>query len=168
MEPFLGEIRMIGFSFNPRGWAKCDGGMLSINQNQALFMLLGDRYGGDGRTTFALPDLRGRTPISMGQLTPIAYASGEEFHLLKAAEQAAHTHGVVASSDSATTNDPNGKAWALYEGSKGAPYGQAANLEAMATETLTPNGDNGVHYNMMPYTVLNFCIAIDGMFPSRS
>ena len=167
-EPFLAEIRIVGFNFAPRGWAFCDGQILPINQNQSLYSLLGTTYGGDGRTSFALPDLRGRVPIHVGSSNgtnhTLGSKSGEETHTLSAAEMPQHTHTIEASSDTANANDPTNAVLAK----SGQIYHEPANLANMMSGTLTNVGGGQAHENMQPYLALNFCIALQGLFPSRN
>ena len=168
-EPFLAEVRIIGFNFAPRGWAFCDGQILPINQNQSLYSLLGTTYGGDGRTSFALPDLRGRTPIHVGSSNGTSHTlgqkSGEETHTLSAAEMPSHDHVAQASSDNATGGIPVDTALAR---STLPLYHTPANLTAMNAMSVSNVGGGQAHENMMPYLALNFCIALRGLFPSRN
>lgn len=168
-EPFLGEIRNFGFAFAPRGWAQCQGQVLQISQNSALFSLLGTTYGGNGQTSFALPDLRGRATISAGQgpgLSPRTQGevSGEEQVTLTAQQVAPHTHAVTASS-SATNKSPGDSVPAYTAAAAG--YGSGADL-TMSSQMIKPNGGGQPHNNMPPYLVTNWCIALEGIFPSRS
>jgi microcystin-dependent protein len=165
MEPYLGEIRMVGFSFAPRGWAFCNGQVLPIHQNQALFSILGTTYGGDGRTTFALPDLRSRAPIHAGNV-PLGTPNGEEVHTLSSAEMPVHTHRAIANTDanSATLTSPAGNLWA--NGGQAA-YAGAGN-GSMASAAVGQSGNSQAHDNMSPYLVVNFIIAVQGIFPSRN
>ena len=164
-EPFMGEVRMMSFNFAPKGWALCDGQLLPINQNQALYSLLGTTYGGDGRNNFALPDLRGRTPLHTGRGIVLGQKAGEETHILSKAELPAHNH--VANGVSANGNAPVPTANILA--AEATPmYGSAANLVTMAPGTIGPVGGSQGHANMQPYLTLNFCIALQGLFPSRS
>jgi microcystin-dependent protein len=167
-EPFLGEIRNFGFNFAPRGWATCGGQLLPISQNTALFALLGTIYGGDGRTTFGLPDLRGRIPMSFGQgpgLSPRTQGelSGQEQVTLTQSQLPAHSHTVSASS-TATTKNPSGAIPAVTNA--GASYGTTADLAMNPAMTSGPAGSQP-HNNMQPYLVTNWCIALEGIFPSR-
>lgn len=177
MEPYLGQIQAFGFNFTPRGWAHCNGQLLPISQNQALFSLLGTIYGGDGRTTFALPDLRGRVPMNYGQGSglsnqPIGERSGAERVTLNTNEIPAHTH--------ATTVNVN-----ITPGEQSVPVnnflakdnGGTNNYSATSTSgaTLNPSavsvqntGGSQSHYNMQPYLAINYCIALTGLYPSRS
>ena len=166
-EPFLGEIRMVSFNFPPKGWAFCNGQFLPINQNQALFALLGTTYGGNGTTTFALPNLQGRTPIHMGNGHILGETAGEENHTLTATEIPAHTHLLGATSSEPTTNAPS--PGVMLAQSRGATlYGPASNVQAMASSSLPPIGGSGPHPNMQPYLTISFCIALQGIFPSRN
>ncbi len=163
-EPFLAEVKMVGFNFPPRGWAFCDGQILPINQNQSLFSLLGTTFGGDGRTSFALPDLRGRTPVHIGTGVTWGQKAGEETHSLQASEIPQHTHTAQASSTSGDAPIPTGFVLA----SSGNTYGPAANLQSTHPETVTNTGSGNGHQNMQPYLAVQFCIAITGLFPSRN
>ena len=167
-EPFLAEIRIVGFNFAPRGWALCDGQILPINQNQSLYALLGTTYGGDGRTSFALPDLRGRTPIHAGQGSglsnrPLGSKSGEEAHILAAGEMPQHDHAAQASTDPVSA--PVAAERVLADA---AIYHDATNKVALAPESISNEGNGQGHPNMQPYLALNFCIALQGLFPSRN
>lgn len=165
-EPFLAEVRIFGFNFAPRGWAFCDGQILPINQNQSLYSLLGTTYGGDGRTTFALPDLRGRSPIHVDGAHREGQKSGEETHTLSAAEMPQHTHALSASAADGNTPNPGGT---LLARETGAIYRQDANARVqMPSGVITNVGGSQAHDNMQPYIALNFCIAIQGLFPSRN
>lgn len=165
-EPFLAEIRLVGFNFAPRGWAFCDGQILPINQNQALFSLLGTTYGGDGRTTFALPDLRGRSPVHPGSGVTLGQRSGEETHSLTPAEVPAHDHDVLAATTNANANAPAGNVLAR---SGQAHYRSTPDaLVGMAAGTIGNAGGSQAHENMQPYLTLSFCIALQGLFPSRN
>lgn len=165
-EPFLAEIRMVGFNFAPRGWAFCDGQILPINQNQSLYSLLGTTYGGDGRTSFALPDLRGRTPIHVGNGHTQGQKSGEETHTLSTAEMPAHTHAAIATSDTANSSDPTNHI--LANTTPNELWAGASNLQPMHAGTVANVGGGQSHENMQPYLAINFCIALQGLFPSRN
>ena len=169
-EPFLAEIRMVGFNFAPRGWATCDGQILPINQTQSLYSLLGTIYGGDGRTSFALPDLRGRTPIHFNTAHAQGQKAGEELHALGVNEMPAHTHVLNASDASATQAGPSGNLLARPSLALGAVYStpaqeQDAPLGALA---IADKGGGQGHNNMQPFLTVNFCIALQGLFPSRN
>jgi microcystin-dependent protein len=173
-EPFLAEVRLIGFNFAPRGWAFCDGQILPINQNQSLYSLLGTTYGGDGRTTFALPDLRGRTPIHAGRSNGgpdhrPGQKSGEETHTLSVSEMPQHTHGPRATNAPAAESSPVGNLHATTPASDPI-YGDlvAGSSGSMAAGTIANAGGGQAHDNMQPYLAVNFCIALQGLFPSRT
>ncbi len=162
-EPFLSEIRIMSFSFAPRGWALCNGQLLPINQNQALFSLLGTTFGGDGRVNFALPDFRARTPIHVGSSHTLGERGGEQNHTLSAAELPQHTHTVQGSSISA------GGA-ALPVNAVHAPannaYHAPSSLTTLHPASVTASGGSQAHLNAQPYLALNFTIALQGIFPS--
>jgi microcystin-dependent protein len=163
-EPFLAEVRIVGFNFAPRGWAFCDGQILPINQNQSLYSLLGTTYGGDGRTSFALPDLRGRTPIHVGDGHRLGQKGGEETHTLSLAEMPQHDHSAQASTQNADTVDPTGK---ILAGALNV-YGNPTNPVQLRVGTVANVGGGQAHNNMQPFTAVNFCIALQGLFPSRN
>ncbi len=164
-EPFLAEIRIFGFNFAPRGWALCDGQILPINQNQSLYSLLGTTYGGDGRTSFALPDLRGRTPGHEGAGHSLGSKFGQDRVALSIAEIPAHTHNARASSTSA---DAPVASSATVLASANNVYHSPTNLVPIRTGTTANVGAGQGHDNMQPFTVLSFCIALQGLFPSRN
>jgi microcystin-dependent protein len=164
-EPFLSEIRIMSFVFAPRGWALCNGQLLPINQNQALFSLLGTTYGGDGRVNFALPDLRARTPIHVGGGHTLGERGGEQAHTLSIAELPQHTHVVNAANVPASTNTPT-NALVLANSTASSLYGPATNLAAMSPASITNAGGSQAHLNMQPFLTLSFCIALQGIFPS--
>lgn len=163
-EPFLAEIRLIGFDFAPRGWALCDGQILPINQNQALFSLLGTTYGGDGHTSFALPDLRGRYPMHVGNAHILGQKDGEETHTLTLNEMPMHTHVAKASSDTGDTSIATDSLLARANDL----YHEATHLTALHVDTVTHVGDGQGHDNMPPFLTVNFIIALQGLFPSRN
>lgn len=169
-EPFLSEIRIMSFAFAPKGWALCNGQLLPINQNQALFSLLGTTFGGDGRVNFALPDLRGRTPIHVGSGHTLGERGGEQAHTLSIAELPTHAHVVQGSSAGASTNVPTGNLLARGQASNGNPISYydttASNLAAMNAGTFANTGGSQAHPNMQPFLTLNVCIALQGIFPS--
>jgi microcystin-dependent protein len=162
-EPFLSEIRIMSFVFAPKGWALCNGQLLPINQNQALFALLGTTFGGDGRVNFALPDYRGRIPIHVGSGHVLGERGGEQAHTLSIAELPTHTH--VMNGTSTTGNLNNGANNAL--GVSQAPiYSTAQNLTTINPASITNVGGSQAHLNMQPFLTLSFCIALQGIFPS--
>ena len=177
-EPFLGEIQLVGFNFAPRGWAQCNGQILPIAQNSALFALLGTTFGGDGRTTFGLPDLRGRTPINSGGNSAgpglPRYTQGQkggaETVTLTTAQVPSHTHTARASSADADVETPTGHLLAAVPaGFAGIfAYHSPANLGALHSGSVTNTGGSQPHNNMQPYQVVNFIIALAGTFPSRN
>ena len=168
-EPFLSEIRIMSFVFAPKGWALCNGQLLPINQNQALFSLLGTTYGGNGQTTFALPDLRGRVPIHTGNGFTLGQAGGETAHTLTNSEMPAHIHGASGSTLIADQITPGSNALATVDPTAftTAVYGPAANLTAMAAVTVANAGGSQPHNNMSPFLTITFVIALTGIFPSR-
>ena len=163
-EPFLSEIRIMSFGFAPKGWALCDGQLLPINQNQALFSLLGTTYGGDGRVNFGLPNLQGRAPMHFGQGHTIGERGGEQDHTLSISETPNHAHAALASSASSTVA---ASVNALLAAANNV-YGPPANLTSIQPATLTNTGGSQAHLNMQPFLVLNFCIALQGIFPSQN
>ena len=168
-EPFLGQITIFGFNFAPRSWALCDGQVLPINQNQALFSLLGTTFGGDGQTTFALPDLRGRTPLHQGtgpglSSRPLGSKGGEQTHALTTTEIPNHTHAARASSADGNAPVPTNNVLAAANNA----YRPPDNLTALQAGTLATTGTGQGHENMQPYLTLSFCIALMGVFPSRN
>ena len=164
-EPFLSEIRLMSFNFAPKGWAMCNGQLLPINQNQALFALLGTTYGGNGQTNFALPDLRGRVPIHTGSGHTLGESAGEQFHTLTINEMAAHTHAPPATSQAGNLQNPNNRLWGS---NSQRPYSSQTPNVAMRSEGCTNNGGSQAHNNMQPYLALTFCIALIGIFPSQN
>lgn len=167
-EPYLGEIMLTSFGFPPKGWAFCNGQTLPINQNQALFSLLGTIYGGNGQTTFALPDLRGCVPMHTGSGHTLGERGGEQAHTLTINEMAGHVHTLQASSGQATTGTPSASLL-LAQSTASQAYGPAdGNIVAMAPNSVSPVGGSQAHANMQPYSVLSFCIALTGTFPSRN
>jgi microcystin-dependent protein len=169
-EPFLAEVRIVAFNFAPRGWAFCDGQILPINQNQNLYSLLGTTYGGDGRTSFALPDLRGRVPIHVGRSNgggnhTLGQRNGEETHTLSAGEMPQHKHPLQATNDAGTATAPQGDV--LAEASLPV-YDSFASATAMGSGSVANTGGGQAHNNMQPTLVLNFCIALQGLPPSRN
>ena len=163
-EPFLSEIRIMSFSFAPRGWALCNGQLLPINQNQALFSLLGTTYGGNGQTNFGLPNLQGNVPIHVGQGFILGQKGGEQAHTLSIAEIPTHVHNMQASSTAGDGPAPGGQL--LAPGQSTQLYGVAANLTSLQPSTVANVGGSQAHLNMQPFLTLNFCIALQGIFPS--
>ncbi len=163
-EPFLSEIRMMSFGFPPKGWALCDGQLLPINQNQALFSLLGTTYGGDGRVNFALPDLQGRTPMHMGSGHTLGERGGEQNHTLSISEIPTHVHIAYAQPSNAGLVQPPAGA-VLGAANQWAP---AADLVALPAADIGAIGGSQAHLNMQPFLTLNFCIALQGIFPSQT
>ncbi|WP_288579621.1 MULTISPECIES: phage tail protein [Lysinibacillus] len=161
-EPFLAEIRLFSFGRVPKGWAQCNGQMLNVSQNQALFALIGNVYGGDGKSTFALPDLRGRVPIQMDYGLNVGQAGGAESHSLTISEIPPHTHQVVGGTN-ATAATPVGNVWGL---SNVKAYSPTPNSQ-MSQSSLEVSGKSQAHSNMQPYLVLNYCIATTGYWPPR-
>jgi microcystin-dependent protein len=170
-EPFLSEIRIMSFVFAPKGWALCNGQLLPINQNQALFSLLGTTFGGDGRVNFALPDLQGRTPIHVGSGHTLGEKGGEQAHTLSIAEIPTHTHVFSGSSANASAIAPTGNGLAkgtTAVGGNPINYYSATitNLAALNPASLGNVGGSQAHLNMQPFLTLSFCIALQGIFPS--
>lgn len=165
-EPFLSEIRIFSFDFPPKGWAFCNGQFLPINQNQALFALLGTTYGGNGQTTFALPNLRGRVPIHVGNGHTLGEAAGATSVTINQQTLPQHLHTLAVNSATATTANPTGAFLAAANNMYASPA--AGGLTTMNAGSVTPVGGSQPHNNMMPYLVLNFCIALQGIFPSQN
>jgi microcystin-dependent protein len=163
-EPFLSEIKIVSFNFAPKGWALCNGQFLPINQNQALFSLLGTTYGGNGQTTFALPNLRGRVPIHFGDGHTLGEIGGEATHTLVMNEMPQHIHFASGSGNNGDTVIPGGS---VLGGGAGL-YGGAASLTSLRPDSVTNIGGSQPHENRQPYLVLNFCIALQGIFPSQN
>jgi microcystin-dependent protein len=164
-EPFLSEIRIMSFGFPPKGWALCNGQLLPINQNQALFSLLGTTYGGDGRVNFALPDLRGRASMHMGSGHTLGERGGEQAHTLSISEMPQHIHTMTGSSTAGDSAVPANK---LLASSPSLVYDPPANLTTLQPGTIGNNGGSQAHLNMQPFLVLTFCIALQGIFPSQT
>ncbi len=167
-DQFLGELKLLSFGFPPKGWALCNGQILPINQNQALFSLLGTTYGGDGRTTFALPDLRGRTPLHVGGGVNLGDKTGQEGVTLTAGQLPVHTHSLTATNDLANASVPGGAVPAAKPRGGINRYAPAGNDALMGPTSLASVGGSQPHPNMQPFTVLNWVIALQGIFPSRN
>jgi microcystin-dependent protein len=178
--PFMGQIEIFSFNFAPKGWMQCNGQQLPINQNQALFSLLGTTYGGNGQTTFALPDMRSRIPISFGQ-NLLGQTGGQEAHTVTLNEMPAHTHQMMADGTTAATSNTGspGSAGSTVLGNSGGkqnpggPFAVSIYSNGAPGGTLAPGvisnvGGNQPHTNLQPYLTLNFCIALQGIFPSHS
>jgi len=165
-EPFLAEIRIVSFGFAPRGWAFCNGQLLPINQNQALFSLLGTTYGGNGQTTFALPDLRSRVPLHFNAALPLGQRAGEEAHALTGVEVQGHYHAAFGAA-TATQQAPGGNLWAA-NGFLGYAPGPPDVTMGVRSSGSGASGPAQPHQNLPPYLVLNFVIALQGIFPSRN
>ena len=176
---YVGQIELFAFSFAPKGWAQCNGQLLAINTNQALFSLLGTQYGGDGIRTFALPDLRGRVPVGSGPGYPLGEFAGEEQHRLLTTEMPMHPHLLMADASTAATSNGGVPTVTTVLGqtigtqSGGANfnvfiYSNAASNGTMAPQALSNTGGGASHENRMPYLTLNFCMALVGVFPSRN
>src|ERR1700749_835346 len=179
-EPFLGEIRLMSFVFAPKGWALCNGQLLPINQNQPLFALLGTTYGGDGRVNFALPNLQGRVPLHMGSGFTLGQLGGETFHTLNISEMTQHNHTLKmanVSADGGASGKTPGSTKALAQahaatgGSSPTPvslYGTGAPSQVFGSSSITTNGGSQAHQTQQPFLVLNYCIALQGIFPSQN
>ena len=161
-DPFLSEIRIMSFGFASQGWALCNGQLLPINQNQALFSLLGTTFGGNGQTNFALPDLQARTPIHVGSGHTLGERGGEQAQTLSIAELPTHQHTLRASS----ANGNNAVATANILASVSGLYGPPASLTSMEPSSVSTVGGSQAHLNLQPFLTLNFCIALQGIFPS--
>jgi microcystin-dependent protein len=171
-EPFLGQVIMAGFNFAPKSYAMCNGQLLPIAQNTALFSLLGTTFGGDGRVTFGLPDLRGRTPLHQGQGPGLSnyvmgQSAGQETHTLIVNEMPMHNH-VAQANSSANQVFPQGMIWGGESTGTLAIYSNSTADSQFAPTAIGSAGGNQPHNNMQPYEVINFCIALAGIFPSRN
>jgi microcystin-dependent protein len=161
-EPFLSELRIMSFAFPPKGWALCNGQLLPINQNQALFALLGTTFGGDGRVNFALPNLQGRTPIHVGNGFTLGQQGGEQAHTVSVAEMPSHVHVANASASNGTAVLPTN----ALVGSVANGYAPPTSLTALEPSSVANVGGSQAHQNMQPYLTVSFCIALQGIFPS--
>lgn len=167
-EPFIGEIKMFAFNFPPRNWAQCDGALIAINQNQTLYSLLGTQFGGDGRTNFKLPDLRGRVPLHYTAGVPVGLAAGAEDETLDIRQLPSHTHTFSASNEAATESNISVEATTTYAVANGAFYTSAVNLTRQAEQTCSYVGGGQAHENRQPSLTVNFSIALMGLYPSRN
>lgn len=165
-QPFLGEIKIISWNYAPKGWAFTNGQFLPINQNQALFSLLGTMYGGNGQTTFALPDFRGRIPLHVGAGFTQGQAGGESTHTVTQSEMPAHNHFMNCTNNIGTT--PNPSSGVILSKSVANSYGPTGNNVVMNPASVSSVGGSQQHNNQQPYLVLNFIIALQGIFPSRN
>jgi microcystin-dependent protein len=168
-DPYVGQIALVAFNFAPQGWAFCDGSLLSISENDVLFVLLGTTYGGDGQTTFGLPDLRGRVPIHQGTLAgggayTLGQQGGASSVTLSSGQMAAHTHAVASLSGAGTATTANGN---YFASSASEVYGVPGSYVAMGS-TVSPMGGSQSHDNMQPYLAMNYIISLYGIFPSQS
>ena len=164
---FMGEIRIMSFAFAPKGWALCNGQVLPINQNRALYHLLCTTFGGDGQSTFALPDLQGRTPMHAGAGHTVGESGGEQAHTLSIAELPSHRHIALASSTAADAAVPAGNLLGAVDNATfGAAYASPSNVSILAAPAVGPVGSSEAHQNMQPYLTLNFCIALTGIVPA--
>lgn len=171
MDPFIGEIRMFGGNFAPKGWAFCNGQLLSISQNTALFSLLGTTYGGNGTTTFGLPDLRGRAPLHWGQgpgLSPYAQGEqgGQEQSTLIANQMPTHSHAANAASGGGNVTGPSGAVWAAST-QRDTLYSNGGPGATMSPAAIGNAGGNQPHENRQPYLTVSFIIALEGIYPPR-
>lgn len=172
-DPFVAEIRIFGFNFAPKGWAFCDGQLMPLSQNTALFSLLGTTYGGDGKSNFALPNLQGQAPMHHGQgpglsLHDLGESAGSETVTLLQSEVPAHAHGLQATTQPGEDPSPANEALGRSVGASLYQSDTATNLVPMAPQALATTGGSAPHNNMQPYLTLNFCIALQGVFPPRS
>jgi microcystin-dependent protein len=166
-EPFVGEIRVAAFGIIPRGWVPCDGRLLQITSNQALYALLGTRYGGDGRTTFGIPQLQGRTPMNTGTGFALAQSGGEATHLLTTNEMPSHRHSPQARAAVGSDATPAGNTWGQQPTALSYAT-EPSSLTLMSSQSILPFGGGLAHDNESPYLVLNFIMATVGIFPPRS
>lgn len=166
-DPFIGEVRLFGGNYAPNGWALCDGQLLPIAQNEALFSLLGTTYGGDGQTTFALPDLRGRCAPHPGGGVLQGETGGSEVVTLQAAQMPVHTHAARCATGG-STGKPGGAYWASEGSGNAAPYSTTQNGTALAAGAVQSAGGAQPHENMQPFLAMNFIIALFGIYPSRN
>jgi microcystin-dependent protein len=167
-EPFLGELKLVSFNFPPKGWAMCNGQLMPINQNQALFSLLGTTYGGDGRVTFALPDLQGRAPLHQGGGVVLGQSAGAETVTLNSSQLPTHTHTLAASADIANASVPGGALPAAKPRGGMNRYAPVGSDTVMGASSLNSIGGSQPHSNMQPYMVLMWIVALQGIFPTQN
>lgn len=171
-QQYIGEIRMVAFNFAPKGWALCNGQTLPINQNQQLFSLLGTTYGGNGQTTFMLPNFQSRTAVGAGNQNGQTFVQGqiggEEQHTLLQAEMASHTHTALASSAGPASPTPVNNFWPTTSGAQPSQYSSGPINAPMASQAIQMAGNNQPHPNIAPYQVVNFIIALTGIYPPRN
>jgi microcystin-dependent protein len=163
--PYLGEIKVVSFNFAPKGWALCNGQLMPINQNQALFSILGTTYGGDGRQTFALPNLQGRAAVHVGAGVNLGQLAGEASHTLTVSELPAHVHSALGTDQAPNQGSPVNNAWAKNTGVN--TYGTQPN-SAMNSTAVAPAGGSQPHENRQPFLILTFIIALQGIYPSQN
>lgn len=172
-DPYIGEIRLFGFNFAPRGWAQCNGQLLAISQNTALFSILGTTYGGDGRTTFGLPNLQGQAALNFGQGPGLSYrtlgeSDGVAMVTLINSEIPQHTHPAAASTNLGDQTDPANQVWATGAGGRGQNFYASGADVAMNNQAIGLAGGSQPHNNLPPYLALNYCICLAGVYPPRS
>jgi microcystin-dependent protein len=167
-QPYVGEIRMFAGNFAPAGWAFCEGQLLPISENETLFNLIGTTYGGDGQSTFALPDLRGRIPVHQGSGFILAETGGSETVTLTVQQIPAHTHALVGTGNVAGTNAPSNNTFAGSTGATVFPYGTDQPLTTLNAATISPVGGSQPHSNFQPYLCVDFIISLFGIFPSQT
>jgi microcystin-dependent protein len=165
-QPYVGEIRMFAGNFAPAGWMFCEGQLLPISENETLFQLIGTTYGGDGQSTFALPDLRGRIPIHQGNGFILAETGGAEEITLTVAQMAAHTHALLCTQNAASATSPTGNVPAVTQAATITPYGSDAPPANLNASAVSPVGGSQPHTNFQPYLCVDFIISLFGLFPS--
>jgi microcystin-dependent protein len=165
-QPYVGELRMFAGNFAPAGWMFCEGQLLPISENETLFQLIGTTYGGDGESTFALPDLRGRIPVHQGNGFTLAEVGGAEEVTLTASQIPAHSHPALASSSAASSNDPSSNVGAALTVASVFPYGTDNPLTPLSANAIAPTGGSQPHTNFQPYLCISFIISLFGIFPS--
>jgi microcystin-dependent protein len=165
-QPYIGEIRMFAGNFAPAGWMFCEGQLLPISEYETLFNLIGTTYGGDGQSTFALPDLRGRIPLHQGNGFILAETGGSEEITLTVAQIPVHTHALLSSQTAATTSDPTSNTLAIAPVVTTLPYGTDGPLTNLSPTSISSTGGNQPHNNFQPYLCVDFIISLFGIFPS--